>query len=79
MESTDARLARMEEVQNGMNEKISTNHRELLGVVKAIARDTKENERDILILKRDRFWLFTICGTALSAAAWAVLSFFGLK
>jgi hypothetical protein len=69
MESGDVRLARIEEGMVRVHERISANHTE---VMKALG-PFQETREDVTVLKRDRFWLFTICGFSLSMAGYAFI------
>lgn len=71
-ESADVRLARIEEGLVHMHGKIDRNHREAMDALKPMSSRVQKHQESLLILKRDRFWIFMISGGALSLAGYAL-------
>ncbi len=74
-EPVEVRLARIEEGMVRIHDRIGSNHQEIMSSLNPVLQKTAKHHDDIVVLKRDRFWLFTLAGTALSAAGYAILQF----
>jgi len=75
-ESIEVRLARIEERQIRSDERMEANHDEIMGNIRPLIVVSKKDHDSIVILKRDRFWIFALAGSAISAAGYALIDRF---
>ncbi len=72
-EAIEVRMARIEEGISSLSKKVDQYHGQITQSILPIQQKQYLHQDDITTLKRDRFWLFTISGTALSGAIYAII------
>ena len=70
-ESTDVKLARIEEGLVALRGEIRTYHKEIVG---PMVKKVEDHHGSITVLKRDRFWVSSLAGIVFS---WIGLKVFG--
>jgi hypothetical protein len=70
-EPDSVRIARIEEGMVALHGKIDRNHAETMKqMTPLVARQSKHHDW-LIVLRRDRWWLFTLAGLAVSVACYA--------
>lgn len=75
MESIDVRLARIEEGQKALAERITRYHESLSDKVEKIKSRSETVTLDLALIKRDRWWMTTI-GSVFGATTALVVEWF---
>jgi hypothetical protein len=76
-EPVAVRLARIEDGLVNIHSKLETNHEAVMGQLVSQGSKLEIQGTDIEILKRDRFWVFTLVSLAFGTASYAVLELIG--
>lgn len=69
-ESSDARLARIEEGMVSLHGKMDAQHHQKMEILKPLISQVSKHHDSIVTLKRDRWWLGTLAGLAITVAGW---------
>ena len=77
-EPQEVRLARIEEGMVRIHDKLDANHRAAMGILQPVAMRVNKHHDDITTLKRDRWWLFTLCSAAFGAALYSLVEIFNI-
>jgi len=72
-ESTDVRLARIEEGMVGLRAEFREVRRDFEKYHSTLGKQVFSHQNDIVVMKRDRFWIFTICSFAFGSGLLALV------
>jgi len=74
-ESTDVRLARIEEGMIRLHDVSASNHKAVMAVIEPVSTAVKKHHDELTALKRDRWWVFSMGAMFFSTAAYALVEF----